>query len=233
MYLALPIVTHCAEQSKTADEKKPVEKTETQTGDNNAEPSTPVTTATPATNACDDQWKAHVSFFKPGLVLTYKSKISALAQEFPVVHTEKVIESNDLQVTRSLSISTTNSLGAQILSQIKKPPQMILKKEKFLQLCDKASKSVQPQVGIGSDKVQVVESKVDAYTPPTGGSIPAQYYKLQTTVAVQATQVPATAEIWGSQKVPGLGLKQILVVSGIPIAGTATLTDELVSPSPQ
>ncbi|MCX6118072.1 MAG: hypothetical protein NT027_11060 [Proteobacteria bacterium] len=225
----------CADQSQKEEPKKKNQKAASGAEDADGSPtSSPVPSSSPsaAKMTCDEQWKAHVTFFKSGLVLTYKSNINALSQDVPVTHTEQILESSDAQVVRKLTLSSTNPLATQVLGQVKIPPQLTVKKAAFIDVCKKSENKAQPPIPISTGTV-TLKSVTEENLAMASGNVPSQHFKVSVGVTLSSKASNAEGDIWGSQKVPGLGLKHNLVLSGIPVVGSATLTSELQTPAAQ
>ncbi len=196
--------------------------------------------ASPTAGSCEEQWTQHIAHFKVGSKLIYNAYMTSssiaqtqtngstnniLAQRYTLIHTEEVTASTDAEVTRKITISSTNSFVTALLAVMQLPQTITVKKESFISLCQKASNQSASTVTITDANIQVLESRDETFDL-NGKQTPSRFTKLKGTVG---TTITADIQAWMSKDISGLVLKQITNLSGLPLGGTAVITDELSS----
>ncbi|MCX6125583.1 MAG: hypothetical protein NTV34_12690, partial [Proteobacteria bacterium] len=127
-----------------------------------------------------------------------------------------------------VNLYSTNAIASQIIAQIKIPNPIVLKKASFLSACEGSAGKSQPVFTYGGDSAKLIETKVESINLATG-PVSAQYSLFLAQVTIGSQRVEANIKIWSSLKTPGLILKQIFVLTNVPIVGQATVMDELIS----
>lgn len=235
----LVVVTGCNSDKKQVD-KQGAENPTSGSGDQTPAPqsSQPTSTTTPATSnqptagdiqaTCTAQWAAHVKYYSVGKVLTYTTKVQAGTQYFPITHTETVTESGDARVARTIALTASTSLGNSLLTQLRRNPTLTLTKEKFTDLCIKGQGKYMPDVSYMQSAFQITSSTPEQVTI-TQGTYASQHVKGSFNFTLTTKQILANGDVWISSAVPGLILKQVLVVPTVPVFGTVTISGELAS----
>lgn len=190
--------------------------------------------SSPATSAeCETQWQQHYTYFKAGGKLTYNATLAytllGVSKTVPVIHTEEILASSDAEVDRKITITSTDPTVTTLLSLIKLAPSFPTRKATFLATCVKSANVATNMIAISGANIQVLENRDDAIT--VGGQQKTLHYmKLKGDITNALFKgMTADVQVWLSKETAGLVLKQISLLSNLPLVGTATLTDELGS----
>jgi hypothetical protein len=178
---------------------------------------------------CEAQWVEHLKYFTKDRKLSYKSSLSTLGQTFPITHEELILESSDAQVSRRVSISSTNSTASQLIGSIKIPDPIVVTKSAFISSCSSSKGVSQPTVAIGVNSLTLKETRAEN-VQINGASFAATYFLFEGTVEASGSAVAVSAKVWGSAKRPGLILKQNIDLNNMPIVTKAIITDEYTAP---
>jgi hypothetical protein len=220
----LAVLGSCA-KSSDAPQKKPkkdaaedVETGKTETTDRlPGEPS--------VARSCDDQWLAFTSYFTAGKVVNYDSSASAFGQNIPIIHQETVLTVTPDKVGKKVTLSSTNTVVSQLISQFKIPDPVNITKDSYISNCKSNKDSALPSLIIGAGTAKVTETKVES-TSIKGKSVEAQYSRI-TAVIPGGTPINADIKVWTSLKTPGLVLKQVSNLTGVSTVGAATISEEI------
>lgn len=192
---------------------------------------TPSPSPTVLASSCDEQWQQHVAKFKVGSKLDYGAYITSssplMTQRVVILHSEEVIASSDAEVNRKVTISSSDVFVKSLLTLLQLPQNILLKKENFIALCQKSSDNAANTVTFSGANLKVIETRDDTVLV-NGQQTAARFVKLNGSIG---TTVTADIQVWMSKDTSGLVLKQISLLSGVPLVSTATITDELTSSS--